>query len=69
MGDIAKQRLAMTSSLCVFGGSVFAPPFPDIPNKHNIKETASKGNTRSRFYMPEGGVLDGSLKNKKIIMP
>ena len=32
---------------------------PEIPTKHNIKETASKGNIWGPFYIPKGGGLGG----------
>ena len=54
MGKFAEQTLAMTDSLRVFGGSFFAHPLPDILTKHNIKETASKGNILGPFYILKG---------------
>ena len=54
MGDITDQKLATTNLFCVFGGSIFAHPSPDILTKHNIKETASKGNIWGPCYIPKG---------------
>ena len=59
MVDIAERKLATTNSFRVFGGSFFAHPSPDIPTKHNIKETASKGNIWGPFFIPKGGRLGG----------
>ena len=37
----------------------FTHLLPDILTKHNIKETASKGNIWGPFYIPKGEILDG----------
>ena len=44
MGEIAEQKLATTNSFRIFGGNLSAHTSPDILAKHNIKETAGKGN-------------------------
>ena len=54
MGNITKKNLAMTNSFRFFGGSFFRHPSPDIQTKHNITETASKGNIWSPSYIPQG---------------
>ena len=59
MGSIYEQKLATTESFLVFGGSFFANPLSEILTKHNIKETASKGNIWGLFYTPEGEGSDG----------
>ena len=53
MGKIAKKKLAMTDSLRIYGGSFFAHLLSEILTKHNIKETASKGNIRGTIYHPK----------------
>ena len=58
MGDIAKQKLVMTKSLRVFGGSFSAHPSPDILTKHNIKVTSSS-NIWGPLYMPKCEGLGG----------
>ena len=62
MGDIAKQKLATAEWFCIFGGSFFAHPLPEIPTKHNIKETASMGNIWGPFYMYKGDGSGGGLR-------
>ena len=59
MGKISDQKLAMTDSFRVFGGSFFAHPWPEILTKRNIKETASKGSILGTFYITKGGGSDG----------
>ena len=59
MGDIAKHKLEMAESFRIFGGSVFAHFSPEILTKHNIKETASKGNIWGPFYVPKGECSGG----------
>ena len=53
MGEIAEQKLAVTESFDTFGG-IFPHPLPEILNKHNIKETAIKGNIWGPLYTPKG---------------
>ena len=52
MGNIAEEKLVMMDSFRIFGGSVFAHHLPEILTKHNIRETASKGNIWDPFYIP-----------------
>ena len=54
MGKIDEQKLVTADSFRVFGGIFYAHPSPNILNKHNIKETASKGNIWGPFYIPKG---------------
>ena len=53
MGNINNSKLATTNLFCIFGGSFFAHPSPDILAKHNIKETASKVNIWGPLYIPK----------------
>ena len=59
MGKISEQKLAMTNSFRIFGGSFSAHSSTDIWTKHNIKETVSKGNIWGPFYIPKAGGLGG----------
>ena len=59
MGEIAEWKLETTELFRVLGVSFFAHPLPDIPTKHNMKETASKGKIWGPFYIPKGKGLDG----------
>ena len=59
MGVIVEKKLAMMESFRIFGGVFFAHPLPELPTKHNIKETASKGNIWGPFYTPKGEVSGG----------
>ena len=63
MGDIAEKKLAMKDSFPSFGG-IFCHFLPEILNKHNIKETACKGNIWGPFYIPKG---EHTGQNKKIL--
>ena len=58
MGNILKQKLEMTDSFHIFGGSFFVHPSPEAQTKHNIKETDSKGNIWVQFYIPKGDGFD-----------
>ena len=58
MGNIYEQKLAMTDSFRVFGGSYPSPP-PKILTNHYIKETVSKRNIWGSFSIPKGEGLDG----------
>ena len=58
MGEISARILAMTESFYIFGG-MFAHFSPEIMNKHNIKETGSRGNIWGPFYTPKGEYLAG----------
>ena len=60
MGNIAEQKLAMTDSFCIFGGSFFAHPSPAILTKHSIKDSTSAGNIWGSFYIPKGKGLGDS---------
>ena len=60
MGEISEQKLATMNLIRVFGGIFFAHPSPEILIKHNIKETANKGNIWVPFYTPKGGRSYGS---------
>ena len=51
MGKISKQKLAMTDSFRIYGGSFFAYLLSEMIIKHNIKETASKGNIWGPYYI------------------
>ena len=55
MGDISEKKLVMIESIHIFGGS-FSHFLPEIPTKHNIKETASKGNIRGPLYITKDEV-------------
>ena len=59
MGKISGQKMATTNSLRNFCGSFSARSLPDITNKHNIKETASKGKIWGPFYLSKGDILGG----------
>ena len=59
MGNIADQKMAIMKLLRVFGVSFCAHLLPDIPTKHNVKETASKGNIRGAIYVPNFEGLSG----------
>ena len=59
MDYIAQWTIETTNLLRIFDGSFFAHPLPDILIKHNIKETASKGNIYGPFYTPKGKSLCG----------
>ena len=59
MGEISEPKLAMTESFYIFGGMFFAHSLTEIPTKHNIKDTASKGNIWGLFYTPKGEGLGG----------
>ena len=54
MEDISARKMGATEFFRVFGGSVVAHQSPDILTKHNVKETASKGNIWGPFYIPKG---------------
>ena len=58
MGDISKQKLVMTKSLRIFGGSCSAHTSPEIPTKQNIKVTASI-NIWGPFYVTKYEGLGG----------
>ena len=58
MGNTAKQKLLWqthSASMVV----VFAHLLSEVMTKHNIKETASKGNIWGPFYIPKGEVSGG----------
>ena len=57
MGDMVEQKLATMNSFQFFGRSFSTHPSHDILNKHNIKETDSKGATYGvHFNYPKVGV-------------
>ena len=59
MSNISDQKMETMALLCIFGGSFFANPSPEILTKYNIKETFSKGNIWGPFYIPKGEGLGG----------
>ena len=59
IGDIYEQKLATKYSFPIFGCIVFAHTLTEIPTKHHIKETSSKGNIWGPFYTPKGEVSGG----------
>ena len=67
MGKMYEHKLETIDSFRIFGKSFFAHSLTKILNKHNIKETSSKGNIWVPFYIPKGEGLGSSLKNKKIL--
>ena len=50
----------MTDSFRIYGVIYFPHPLSEILTKHNIKETASKGDIGGPFYMSKGEGLGGS---------
>ena len=58
MGETSEQENAMIDSFIIFM-AFLAHFLPEIPTKHNIKETASKSNNWGPFYISNGEVPGG----------
>ena len=57
-----QAKIGDNEPILIFGGSLFVHPPHDILIKHNIKETANKGNIWGSFYIPTVKGSGGGLR-------